>query len=378
MLNRRLFVGLAMALTAFSSMHAHAQSGNEVIVGQIGPFTGLPAGDAKWLNEGLSAAFTEANSKGGIGGRPIKLITLDDGYNYDGFMASLNKLLPYKPVAILTPVGSSTLKGILDNKVLDRHDVVILNAVPGLEAIRKPGHSRLFHVRESDERQVHRVVAHAYTMAMQNLAVLYQDIPIGSSGLQSTKNAVSARGGGLSVLEFESSIDPKALAAVAKKLVAEQPQATLVIGNPKFMADGVAVLRGQGMKSPIFSLSYLPPDVLYKLAGESARGVGIVQTYPNAMGQGTPLQRQFRAAMQLANPTLTSYNAFHMEGYITGRIFVEAARFARTLTPTGLAEALKSMGPIDVGGFSVNFAHSNEGGKWLDIGVVTAEGKLRF
>ena len=63
-----------------------------------------------------------------------------------------------KPVALLNPVGSAALKRMLDDKMLDQTDVIVLNAIPGAEALRNPGHPKLFHIRAGDRQQIEKIV----------------------------------------------------------------------------------------------------------------------------------------------------------------------------------------------------------------------------
>ena len=89
-----------------------------------------------------------------------------------------------KPVALISPVGSAAIKRMLDHKLLDKHDVVVMNAVPGAEALRNPGHPRLFHVRAGDKQQLEKIVNHARALSILKLGVLYQNIPMGVSGMK--------------------------------------------------------------------------------------------------------------------------------------------------------------------------------------------------
>ena len=75
---------------------------------------------------------------------------------------------------------------------------------------------------------------------------------------------------------------------------------------------------------------------------------------------------------------LTGYTSFHIEGYITARVLVDALRKSPQATPDALARTLKTMGEIDLGGFRVNFAKSNVGSAFVDIGVVTSGGRLMY
>ncbi|MCV0439630.1 MAG: ABC transporter substrate-binding protein [Hydrogenophaga sp.] len=377
MILRTLVATLAAALLPAAALSQNTIQAGDIVVAQIGPFTVLPAPDPRELNEGIRAALDEINGRGGIQGRRVSLVSLDDTYTFDGFRQQLAVAMEKKPVALLTPLGSATLKGVLDSKLLDNTDIVILNAVPGASVLRAPGHPKLFHIRAGDEQQIHKIVNHARTLNIRSMGVLYQNIPIGSSGLASAR-AAAAELGGIDIVDAASSTDAAAIAKAASTLAAANPQSALVVGAPKFVGESIAALRAAGISQQIFTLSYLPAPALVKFAGEGARGVGIAQTYPNPRGATLPLQRDFRAAMAKAHPTLTAYTTFHMEGYVTARVFAEAARRSRSLTPTGIAQALHSMAEVDLGGFRVNFARSNLGSSWVDIGVVSGDGKLLY
>ena len=377
-MNRRnVFACLASALAGTGALAGEPEQTGDSVVGRIGPFTVLPAPDPKELNEGFKACFRELNARGGINGRKVSLFELDDAYSFEGFRKQLPVALARKPVALLSPVGSATLKGVLDARLLDDANIVIINAVPGAEVLRSPGHPKLFHIRAGDQQQIHKIVEHAKTLTIKSMGVLYQNIPIGTSGFAAAQEA-AAELGDIRIAGFKSTSEAGAIAEAAKAMAQANVQSGLVVGPPKFMGDGVAALRRAGVSQQLFTLSYIPGPALLKAAGEGARGVGIAQTFPNPMGSVLPLQREFRSAMKKAFPAMTSYTTFHMEGYVTARVFVEAASRAKRMTPEGIAQALRDMGELDLGGFRVNFSKSNIGSNFVDIGVVLADGKLMY
>jgi branched-chain amino acid transport system substrate-binding protein len=367
---------LALAATLGAAGSARGAEG-DIVVGQIGPFTGLPVPDAPQLNEGMKSAFAQLNARGGIGGRKINFFELDDGYNGDGFVKAFTEALKRRPLALLSPVGSVALKRMLDDKLLDQADVLVLNAVPGAEALRNPGHPKLFHVRAGDRQQIDKIVDHARNLGVNSLAVLHQNIPIGSSGL-AMANEAAKRVGGVDLKAFESTLEPATLGAAAAALAAANPQAAIVLGAPRFMADAVAELRKAGMRQFIFALSYVPAGLLAKVAGPGSRGVALAQTYPNPMGAAMPLQREFQAAMKAAFPKTTAYTSFHLEGFISAQLFAEGVRRTREPSPGNLARTLRSMGDVDLGGFHIDFSKGNTGSRYVDIGVVNGEGRLIY
>src|SRR5215831_14832380 len=151
--------------------------GGDIVVGQIGPFTGIPVPDAPQLSQGSRACFAQINERGGIAGRKVTFFDVDDAYSGDGFAKAFSQAMQRNPVA------SAALKRLLDDKMLDRSDVIVLNAIPGAEALRNPGHPKLFHVRAGDRQQIEKIVQHAVTLGVTELAVLHHNIVMGTSGL---------------------------------------------------------------------------------------------------------------------------------------------------------------------------------------------------
>lgn len=375
MINRRLWCQGAAATVGLSSPLL-AAAADEWVVAQIGPFTGIPVKDASQLYEGAQACFAQINARGGIGGRRIRFFSLDDGYTTDGFAQRFREAVQQKAVALLSPVGSILIKHMLTEKLLDQTDLLVLNAVPGAESFREPGHPQLMHVRAGDRQQIEKVFAHVKTVGQVRVTVLHQNIPTGISGLAMAKAA--AERAGVTIEAVEASEEPASLKAGAAKVRGLNSQATLVLGAPWFMANGIAQLRSAGVTHSLFALSYASPTLVNKATEQNGRGVALVQTFPNATGIVLPLQRDFQAAMLSAHPKITEYAQFHLEGYVVARVFAEAARRAASPSGPALAKALRAAGPLDIGGFAVDFSRGNTGGTYVDIGILDSRGRLKY
>ena len=374
----RFLCRAVLAASVFSaSSLAFSQS---IVLGQIGPFTVLPVPDAIEINQGIKAYAAQANKAGGIKGQKVTVFEVDDRYSSDGFVEQFPKAMEKKPIALISPIGSEALTRMLNDKLLDTAPVLVMNAVPGVESLRTPGHPKLFHVRAGDKQQIEKIVTHTRTLGMSSLTVLYQDFPMGTSGIAVAQEAANAAPG-LSLKGVKSANDPAALGAAVQQVVQLGAQGVLIIGAPRFMADGVAALRKAGVSQSIFVLSYVPAGLIVKLAGvQGARGVGIAQAFPNPNGKTLPLHREFHAAMKEAFPQVQEYTPFHLEGYLSARTVGEAIKRSKDSNPTAasLAATLSSMGEIDFGGFRVDFSKGNVGSRFVDIGVIGSDGRLRY
>ena len=355
-----------------------AARAQDIVIGQIGPFTGLPVPDAPQTNQGIKAYFAQVNKAGGINGRKISFFELDDAYKPDGFVARFEEAMQRKPVALISPIGSAANTHMLADKLLDKYDVLVMNAVPGAQAFRDPGHPHLFHVRAGDKQQLEKMVNHARTLSMTKLAVLYQNIPIGTSGMKVVADE-AARLTGMEIKGVQSAFNPAEMAKASQEVFKLNPQGVLVIGAPPFSANGVAQLRKAGVSQTIFVLADTAVGLLLKVAGvEAARGVGIAQIYPNPNGRTKQVVRDFQAAMKATFPEVKVYAPFQLEGYLSARILVEGLRRAKDLRPESVAKALHAMGELDFDGYRIDFSKSNEGSRFVDIGVMDEEGRLRY
>jgi branched-chain amino acid transport system substrate-binding protein len=337
----------------------------------------LPYG--REVNQGIRACLERVNGAQGAHGKKISFFELDDGYSANTFVEQFKKAKERRAVALLAPVGSESVKRMLTDKLLDTNDLVVLNALPGAESFRNPGHPMLFHIRAGDKQQIEKIVNHVKTLGMSKLAVMYQDLPIGLSGMQ-VAQAEANRAGGLELLPVKASPSASALVEASARIASLDVPGVLILGAPSFMVDGVVALRRAKVHRSLFVLSYAPHEAIVSAAGmDAARGVGIAQTFPNPNGKRLPLQKDFQAAMASTFPDVKEYTSAQLEGCVTARVAVEALR--RTggqPVPATFSKALHDMGDVDLGGFRVDFSKGNVGSAYVDIAVIGADGKLRY
>jgi branched-chain amino acid transport system substrate-binding protein len=100
-----VLVPLAMAFT-FSA--CTKKNTNEILVGHFASMTGSEATFGQSTDNGIKLAVEEFNSKGGIGGKKIKLITMDNSGKAEEAASVVTRLIEQeKVVALLGEVASS-------------------------------------------------------------------------------------------------------------------------------------------------------------------------------------------------------------------------------------------------------------------------------
>lgn len=101
-----LFLGLGLG--ALLSLGACTKKSDEILVGEYGSMTGNNATFGLSTNKGIRMAIDEINEKGGVKGKKIKLISLDDQGKPEEAAAVVTRLITQeKVIAVIGEVASS-------------------------------------------------------------------------------------------------------------------------------------------------------------------------------------------------------------------------------------------------------------------------------
>jgi len=337
-----------------------------------------PNGIANFV--GAKACFDLVNAQGGVNGAKIRFVREDDQYKTEETLRLLELVAKRdKPVAFVNILGSVNVSTMLKEKLLDRIEVPVIGVTPGAESLRQPGSPWLFHVHAGDRAQIERILGHLSTLGISRLAVVYQDIPFGKSGL-----AMADELAGPLKVEIIGRVPAPAgtddLKTAAAELRKTGAQTYLMILAPNSGASMVRDVRLAGDRTPIYGMSYVPADaIVAKAPPGSAVGIALAQVTPNASTLNTGVTREFHQAMSKFAPDVTEPSQLHLVGYLAARITVEGLRLAgANPTPASLAKTLRRV-RLDLGGYNVDFTGGdNVGSRYVNIGVVDARGRLMY
>ena len=128
MINRRTFLQSSAAAAAFAGSASSARADNapgvtdtEIKIGQTMPYSG-PASAYGVIGKADLAYFKMINEQGGVNGRKINLISLDDGYSPPKTVEQTRRLVEQEQVAFLfnslgTACCASVRQYMNDNKI---------------------------------------------------------------------------------------------------------------------------------------------------------------------------------------------------------------------------------------------------------------------
>lgn len=368
---------LAVAVLALSGV-ANA----EILITQIIPMTGPVARDGKEASIGAKVYFDALNAAGGVAKQKVRHVIIDDQYKPDETIRLMRKAGGDATLAFILPIGSPSMTKVLKDQILEEVKIPVVGVIPGAETLRNPGSRYLFHVRAGDKAQIDRVVEQALTVGQKRLAVLNVEIPFGKAGLALVEQSLKQAG-----------LEPVARATVPMggtdaadvryvEIVRKaQPDMVVLLTPPSQGAQAIKNLRAAGLTVPITTLNYVDTGSVCTIAGEAnAKGVSMVQVFPNVRNKTIPIVRDFNEHFKRHGPANTEPNYTNLEGYVTARVLVEGIRRAgATPTRESVVKALEGMNDVDLGGFRVSYSPTNHvASSFSEIGIISKNCQLIF
>lgn len=351
-----------------------------ITLGMTSPFSGPNGAYGLEMKETITAYFDQINKSGGINGRKLDLITLDDGYETDKTVANTKKLIEESKVfALLQYYGSSPTTQAM-NDVFGPAKVPLVGTISGAGTLRQPikdnpNNRYMFNVRASYADETEAIVNQLVSLGLKNIAVFYQNDGFGKSGLDGVTSALKKHNitpSAVGTVERNSLDVDAAVKAIAKT----NPQAVVMVTLFKPTAAFVQAMRKANQNPQFMTLSPVGASQLVEALGNDARGIGISQVMPYPFNDTTLVVKEYQRILKAQKNEKFSY--YGIEGYVTAKVMVEALRRAgKDLTREKLVQTLEGMSNVDVGGYRVNFSPTERSGsRFVDLTVIGSGGRI--
>jgi branched-chain amino acid transport system substrate-binding protein len=361
---------LALALLCSAGLPAVAQtsagvSKTAITIGQPTALTGAAAALALPFHQGAKLYLDRINASGGINGRSINLIALDDGGNPATARAHAQKLMQEGVLALFGSYGSAQTTAAYE--AVKTGDTILFAPMAAADELQGPNFPNLYSIRPGYSEEALAIVRHSQTLGARKLAIAHGRDTESLSALDAGKRTMQALGAdtvGEGPLE---SID---------KLLAASPQALLVIGTPQEAAKAVREARSKSFRGPIYGFSNTGESLLAEQLGSAGAGVVIVRVTPLSDNAKSVVVRELIQDAQAAK--LGKPNVYMLEGYIAARALTEAIRKAgKEPTPARLRKAIEGITEWDMGGFRISFDGGRTGSKLVELSLIDSLGKVR-
>jgi branched-chain amino acid transport system substrate-binding protein len=367
---RAVLATLATAAVAAPSLVLAQKS--DLIIGQSAPTSGVMAASMHGALEGQQMAFDEVNKKGGINGRALKLVILDDGFDPNRTLENAKTLVEQQgAIALFGTVGTAQTAAVLP--YITEKRVPLISAYTGSPALRMKPNRYFFTTQASYIDELVKMTRNLVATQNTRIAVVYQDNEFGKL-LQPLAEKIITAEGGIAIGSRPLAVTGADALAVAQSLSSLQPQGVIMlVAGPAVVAYVKANRAALGV--PIYALSLSLNSALLNALGEDARGLAISRATPYPWNGITPLPKAFAQQMQRIGKPI-DYD--HYLGYINGRVLIEGLRRAgNNLTPEGLTQGMEKLSQLDLGGFRLNYSPQNHhGSNFVEITIVGPGGKF--
>ncbi len=366
---------LLLGAIAFFATEASAQgvTTDTILVGQSASLTGPSEELGLEMKAGAEAYFNAVNDAGGINGRKIKLISLDDAGAPERTKANTLKLLDEEKVfALFGYTNAYTINPILS--LVEKNKVPFFAPASGDLATREPVSRYVFNIRASYIEETEKIVEQWTRRGLTKIAIFYQNDAYGRAGLAGLERAL--RGRKSNILIFGSA-DRNAtnVASSAQTIAKSGAQAVIISAGASTASAFIKEMKKLGSGAQMCLLSSVGAMTVAKYLGDDGRGVEVSQVVPLPFSDSEPLGREY--LKRIGGPAKASFAS--LEGYIAANVFVEGLKKAgKVPTRDSFIVALDKLGTLDLRGYRVKFSPENHNGSSLvELTVLGAGGTYK-
>ena len=368
---------LIIGILAFGATAAVAAepAGGTIKIGMVNDQSGPNKGAGKSMRVGVDAYFKAVNEKGGVNGKKIELISVNDQYVPEKTIDGVLKLIEEQKIfALVGTIGTSN--GVSVMPVVKEYKLPFVAPRSGAANFRNPVTREIINIRASHQEEVDKLVDLLVREGgAKRFAIFYQNDTFGMDVLSCTENALKRHGLSLvSKGSFERTT--KAVTSALATILEGKPDAIILGSIYAPGAEFAQAARKEGLKSYLATGSFAGGSNLVKAAGPAAEGIIMSQVVPHLQDLSLPLTKECKEAVE-KNPEDVGFNAVSMEGCMTAKSMVLALEKAgNPPTQDGFIKAYEAMKDADMGGIKLSFSPGNHQGQSNVFLEIVKDGKL--
>ena len=345
----------------------------EIRFGMSAPFSGSAKELGRQMKLGVESAFNVINDAGGVHGRQVKLVAVDDGYEPTRTTETMKQLYETDQVfGIIGNVGTPTAAVALPFALKQR--MMFFGAFTGANLLRRdPPDRYVFNFRASYAEETDAVVRYLVNVRRlrpEQIVVFAQQDSFGDAGFDGVAKAVRALRSGrdTEVLRLNykrNTIDVDEAVAQLRKL-RTPPRAVVMVATYRAAAKFIEKTRDINPPLIYTNVSFVGSTALAEelmlLGPKYANGVIVTQVVP-AVDSYSNVVLEYKTALSNYFPG-EAPDYVSLEGYITANVMIEGLKRTGPMLDTErLVEGLESLRDLDLGlGTLVNFGRTEHQG----------------
>jgi ABC-type branched-subunit amino acid transport system substrate-binding protein len=361
----------------------------DITLGLSAPFSGPAKELGRGMQVGIETYLRHINeSAGGIHGRKLKLLALDDGYDPKRCAETMQDMLERRQVfAFVGNVGTPTAE--VSVPMVLQHKRVLFGAFTGAGLLRRdPPDRYVFNYRASYGEETSTIVHYLLTLRKvkpDEIAVFAQQDGYGDAGFNGVAKALRKLGFDTErILRLSYERNTTNVDEAVSRLLAHKDRIKAVVMVPTYgpAASFIKRIREAGM-APIFTnVSFVGSNALAEALRETApkyaEGVIVTQVVP-FFGSSATGVLQYRERLAQFFPA-EQPGFVSLEGYIAAKLLCTALdKVGPEPTTEKLVEALESIRNLDFGlGTQISFGPSeHQGSHKVWATVLDGKGQLQ-
>ncbi|MBK7506609.1 MAG: ABC transporter substrate-binding protein [Bacteroidetes bacterium] len=337
----------------------------EIVLGMAASFTGSNKERGRAMKAGWSAALGAANLAGGIHGRTLRLVSVDDAYDPALTGPAMKQLVEGDKVfAVVGNVGTATAK--VSIPYCTEQKVIFFGALSGADLLRKtPPDRYVFNYRASlgeEGAAAVRYLVDVKRIPADRIAVLVQKDDFGESGWRGAVRQLetyAVPAAAVPRLEYARNTADVREALDALRAKAAVVQAVVLVATYKPAATFIRKARDLGLALTFVTVSADSNGLAQELVESGVRyteGVVVTQVVPVPTSKASGIMR-YRQAMEQHAPG-EPLGSSTLEAWIGAQLFLEGLKRAGPQLDTErLVTALEALSGFDIGsGAAMSFS----------------------
>jgi branched-chain amino acid transport system substrate-binding protein len=365
---------LIILLSLFGLAASFSASAQDIILGQSVPLTGSNAEIGRDMRDGALAVFASVNAKGGISGRKVQLVTLDNVNSRPRALDNTKQLLDSNKVVALFGYNSATTS--LDAlPLLAANSMAMFAPFTGSPSARD--HPNVFTVRASYKDEAEKIVALLKSTGASKSAIIYYDDEAGKSNVAMVSDVFSKETVKPRVLAVKR--NAKLDATAFAPLLNEPPQYVIFTTQFTVVGDFMAATQSRNINIPTTAISFVNPDELARTYGTVARNSIVSQVVPTPGGVKLITNGVIKdCASLLADLNGAKINYTSLESCIAAKTLVRVMQKigGAKITRTSLLRGLENAGRIDLGGFTLDYSSGHHGSSFVDLTFLSRDSQF--
>jgi branched-chain amino acid transport system substrate-binding protein len=347
-------------------------------VAVIVPLTGGLAAVGREIELTSRAWAKQVNAKSGSGASAVELLVLDDKSGADGAREAARQAMAQGATVIMNCFGSVSCMAIAQETKAAA--LPLIGAIAGDDRLRGADYPHVFTTRGGARDEIETIIKYLQGSGSTKVAVLYQDDGFGQS-YRRTLDAVLAAKPGMQAVAMVA-VDPqkKNYAEAAALAVAQPSAAVILLTNTAHSLGVIDAMNQARYRGLYFNLAAQANPFfigqIAKMTAESKLMAAFVTTTPSPLA-ATPGVTGYRDTISRSGETLAP-TYVGLESFMNATLAGMIVQRDGKPTPEGVTKILQSLNGTGVAGMTVRFDPARrQAVQWLDMAVVTREGKVR-